>query len=1019
MPKFVEEFKCPYCPRICHSSGGLERHITWRPACLAQRLLGLNADGAAELNAHHALPRQPSVQIYRGSEQVLVTPEQLRSDEPDNAMDWEPTADDDAKMETETAPYETPSSPRRSPSVTLEEIEDEDAPGLRNRGPHPFARRTRPSLFPEPHPNPTAGVAQKVYPFDARVPVLYETRLAEPDVFKEAEWLDNLPISQAQEAEYFRLPRTQNWYWNTPAELKREINRLPHGPPWYRETVVVEGDLGDEILDLWKRDVSEVVRWLLANRRFLPDMRFAPELHWDSPEKINRIYDEMWSGDWWWRMQNLIGDFATIAPIILSTDKTKMTLISGNQKAWPVYMSIGNISKNIRKLPSERATLLVGFIPVPELSNISNPIQKSEAGWQLFHSCMESILEPLKVLSRVGMDVLCADGGLRRVFPILAAYLADYPEQVLVTCVRDSRCPTCWIPFKKRGQLSARYPKRDRRRTIKALKLLWHHGNKQAVTTLGIRPTRPFWIDLPYANISGCMTPDLLHQMDKGVVGEHLVNWCMELVGEIEMDRRVKGMPRFQRLRHFARGISVISLWTGKEAKALACTLLSVVAGCKKPEAVVAARSILDFTYRAHMPELSAADLRKMDRDLQTFDKVKGVFIHPDNPKLLSHEDRFNDIPKIHAPTHYTEYIRELGTPDGFSTEITERLHIDCVKEPWRATNHVDPYQQMLTYLQQKEAWSLLRAYLHDTGRLLDPRFTDKTADDPPDEEEEEEVAGDGNSRGDGEEMWYPSPTIMMAKRPALGRKSGAYLISKHYATDLIPATFDYLSRLVPPGTTIPLDEECLFRLWRRCKLQHTRLPFYPTLPPQTDQVRAFPTTRDEEGREFRAGFFDVVLFRPLDRNDPSVGGLHRFVAGRVRAIFELPSHLSKFCSEKLVYLEHFQPFQDHANLHTQLYTTGHAVHNHRRYSSVVPLSRVRMTCHLAPRYHLFDDQYRISRSTDLLSIHDAFYLNKYASYWLFIVFEYWQQQHRLRNIRKSHSYCPDEYIAQTAPGLA
>ncbi|KAG8773231.1 hypothetical protein FRC12_002651 [Ceratobasidium sp. 428] len=964
-------------------------------------------------------------------------------------MDWEPTFEDVARSETEVAPVRssprrspsvtleeiedqdapnirardpprrspsaileeiededapnirTRSPPRRSPSVTLEEIEDEDAPNMRYPGPHPFAKPTRWSLFPEPHPNRTAGAARRFYSIDARVPPLYETKLAEPDVFREAHWLDNVAISLADEAEYFKLPRTQNWHWKSPTELKREINKLPHGPPWYRETVVVEGDLGDEVLDLWKRDVGELVRWLLGNRRFLANMRFAPELHWETAKKKNQIYGEMWSGDWWWRMQNLLGDYATIVPLILSTDKTKMTVISGNQKAWPVYLSIGNISKNIRRQPSERATLLVGFIPVAELSNISNPTQKSEAGWQLFHVCMESILEPLKKLSLFGMDVLCADGGVRRVYPILAAYIADFPEQVLVACVRDSRCPICWVPFQRRAELSVKYPRRDRRRTIKALKLLWHNGNKRAVTILGIRPTRPFWIGLPYANISGCMTPDLLHQLDKGAVGEHLVNWCTEVVGEVEMDRRVKGMPRFQNLRHFAQGISVISSWTGKEAKALACTFLSMVAGSRKSEAVIAARSLLDFTYRAHMPELSAADLRTMERDLQTFNRVKGVFVDPNNKNLLPNASRLNKFPKFHMPIHYPEFIRELGAPDGFSTEITEWLHIDCVKEPWRATNHVEPTQQMVTYIQQKEAWSLLHAYLHDTGLLLDPRFTDKTQADKDKGEESEEVAGYGNDDTHVEgKLWYPSPTLTIAKRPPLGRKSGAYLISKHSATDLIPTTIKYLQRIVPPGTTIPLDDQCIFRIWKRCTLYHNRLPFYPVLPPRKDQLRAFPTTVDEEGREFRTGFFDVALFLPLDQNNSRAEGLQRFLPGRIRAIFELPDHLTKFCSDKLVYVEHFLPFPDQPSQNAHLYMTSHAIRNRRRYASVMPLSRVRLTCHLSPRYHLFDRNYRISRSTDLLTAHDAFYLNRHASYWLFIVFEYWQRQQRLRNIR-------------------
>jgi hypothetical protein len=32
-------------------------------------------------------------------------------------------------------------------------------------------------------------------------------------------------------------------------------------------------------------------------------MRFAPERAYKDPEGKNRIFDEMWTGDWWWNLQ--------------------------------------------------------------------------------------------------------------------------------------------------------------------------------------------------------------------------------------------------------------------------------------------------------------------------------------------------------------------------------------------------------------------------------------------------------------------------------------------------------------------------------------------------------------------------------------------------------------------------------------------------------------------------------------------------------------------------------------------
>ncbi|KAF8527228.1 hypothetical protein JB92DRAFT_3218673, partial [Gautieria morchelliformis] len=88
------------------------------------------------------------------------------------------------------------------------------------------------------------------------------------------------------------------------------------------------------------------------------------------------------------------------------------------------------------------ANILLGYLPISKLKCFSAGTHKAQ-GWQLFHYCMRTILLRMVNAGASGVDVLCADGGIRKVFPVLAAYVADFPEQALVACVKENWCPIC------------------------------------------------------------------------------------------------------------------------------------------------------------------------------------------------------------------------------------------------------------------------------------------------------------------------------------------------------------------------------------------------------------------------------------------------------------------------------------------------------------------------------------------------------------------------------------------------
>ena len=128
---------------------------------------------------------------------------------------------------------------------------------------------------------------------------------------------------------------------------------------------------------------------------------------------------------------------AMIAALILSSDKTQLTQFQGDKKAWPVYLTIGNISKKIRRQPSTHATILVGYLPVAKLDCFSEG-NRSLQGYRLFHHCMAMIFSALVQAGREGVEMVCADGWIRLQFS--TPYYVTYDKYVpmLTYCQKNS-----------------------------------------------------------------------------------------------------------------------------------------------------------------------------------------------------------------------------------------------------------------------------------------------------------------------------------------------------------------------------------------------------------------------------------------------------------------------------------------------------------------------------------------------------------------------------------------------------
>ncbi|TEB31128.1 hypothetical protein FA13DRAFT_1791834 [Coprinellus micaceus] len=477
-------------------------------------------------------------------------------------------------------------------------------------------------------------------------------------------------------------------------ELNKIIDtRIPQGRPVFQKSSF---ELEGEIFEIYHRDIGACIRSLFSDPEFAPYLKYAPEQHYTDESCSVRLYHDIHTGEWWSSTQKAVDrlkEGGTVIPIILSSDKTQLTLFR-NKSAYPLYMTIGNIPKEIRRRPSYRAYVLLAYLPTSRLSHIPNKAARRRCLLNVYHSCLTKILSPLVETGKEGMEVVNGEGVAYRGHPIYACFIGDYPEQIQTTCTITGDCPGCPAPHDTLGEFNkddANNAWRPLNRVLDALDAVDEDpiGYRDLAEELRVKPIiEPFWKELPLAHVYRSITPDVLHQLYQGVV-KHLISWLKEACGASEIDARCRRLPPNHNIHHFVKGITSLSRVSGKEHAAMCQILLGLILEIRLPDGISnlpllrAVRAILDFVFLAQYPVHTSHTLRLLEDALERFHSNKHVFVN------LGIRDHFN-IPKLHFASHYVRLIKLFGTTDNFNTEYTERLHIDLAKDAYEATNHKD-----------------------------------------------------------------------------------------------------------------------------------------------------------------------------------------------------------------------------------------------------------------------------------------------------------------------------------------
>ncbi|KAH9842964.1 uncharacterized protein C8Q71DRAFT_698981 [Rhodofomes roseus] len=747
-------------------------------------------------------------------------------------------------------------------------------------------------------------------------------------------------------------------------------------PSWMTETYVI-----------WKRDTRTVVHSLIDCEDYNGDGEFNLVPYQEVNGQGGRRLTNVLSGNWAWRQADRIAEDPTthgsmFVPIIVGSDKTTVSVATGQNEYYPLYVSIGNVSNSVRRA-HRNAVRIVAFLAIAKCEKKDkNSTAFRTFKRQLYHASVSIVLGPLRPAMSTPEVVRCPDGHFRRTIYQVGPNLMDYPEQALAACIVEGWCPVCpgHCHHLDDGFTQGRRSQELTEELVRRLdaKQLWEEYGIVANVI-------PYTNDFPRADIHEILSGDLLHQLIKPFK-DHGVDWTIEYLkieyGEAraaeildEIDRRIAAMPPFVGLRHFHQGRN-FKQWTGDDSRALMKIWLAAIKGLVPREIVCMTREYLEFAYRIRHPIQTDTKLDECEAHLAQYHHHREFLRHAGvRPEGFS-------IPRQHSHGHMPRHTWNFGALYGLCTSLTESKHIKAVKEPWRRSNRYRALGQMLTTNQRLDKLAAARVDFAARGMLEGTCLPagPGAADDAQNNVNRADGRVAGADDDDDDEGVVEGPPVeafvVLARQRAKGYPKLLGDLSAHISRPEFTTCIGHF--LAQQLHEDPEDEDVLATY----TLPNLRLSVYPSAVAtfyapadpsgpggmRRERIRATPSWRSEGAR------YDCAYIV----KDSAQEGFRGLDAVRIRLLFS-------FKFNGILYpcalVEWFEPIGDEPDEETGMWMVEPELDaDARRPCQVVHLDSIFRAAHLLPVYG--EDPLPIGfRAQDSLDAFRAYLVSKYVDY--------------------------------------
>ena len=214
---------------------------------------------------------------------------------------------------------------------------------------------------------------------------------------------------------------------------------LPSGPRWKSHVLYTQVVTKHRVV-VFYHDPVKCLQALLSHPLFAPHISFIPQKVWLSSVQTVHIYNEWMSGDHAWSLQvkpsfprnwylfdstkDQLPNGATLLGVMLSSNKTNISVMTGNRVAHLLLLSLANINADIHSKGSLHSHVLLTLLLVVSFIHKQTCVRSLLSDW-LIHESLDLVLKPLKVAATVGIMMSDPVGNLHYCFTPLVAYIAN------------------------------------------------------------------------------------------------------------------------------------------------------------------------------------------------------------------------------------------------------------------------------------------------------------------------------------------------------------------------------------------------------------------------------------------------------------------------------------------------------------------------------------------------------------------------------------------------------------------